>query len=188
MKNHIRSIRIQKKMTLADVAMRCTPPTTAQTIGRLETGMRTLSIDWLNRIAAALNVNSADLIAIAQQSEIEIAAILDEKGCLAPGTPQKSLSPMADENMMAMRMAISSGEYRAGDEIWLQKLPPTQFIEALNADILVPRPDGRFIFGRLIGRENGRIQILPHHAGQRQQILNDPAWIGRARNLFRQLM
>jgi transcriptional regulator with XRE-family HTH domain len=35
--NRIRDIRREKGLTLADVAARCTPPTTAQTIGRLET-------------------------------------------------------------------------------------------------------------------------------------------------------
>ena len=52
--NRIRDIRREKQLTLADVAARCQPPTTAQTIGRLETGMRNLSLVWMNRIAAAL--------------------------------------------------------------------------------------------------------------------------------------
>jgi len=47
--NRIRDIRREKGLTLADVAARCTPPTTAQTIGRLETGMRQLSLTWMNR-------------------------------------------------------------------------------------------------------------------------------------------
>jgi transcriptional regulator with XRE-family HTH domain len=55
--NRIRDIRRQKGLTLADVAARCAPPTTAQTIGRLETGMRSLSLGWMNRIAAALDVD-----------------------------------------------------------------------------------------------------------------------------------
>ena len=54
--NRIRDIRKQKRLTLADVAERCDPPTTAQTIGRLETGMRNLSLVWMNRIGAALGV------------------------------------------------------------------------------------------------------------------------------------
>ncbi|MBX9885807.1 MAG: helix-turn-helix domain-containing protein, partial [Novosphingobium sp.] len=45
--NRIRDIRRQKGLTLADVAARCAPPTTAQTIGRLETGMRSLSLGWM---------------------------------------------------------------------------------------------------------------------------------------------
>ncbi len=54
--NRIRDIRREKKLTLADVAARCSPPTTAQTIGRLETGTRQLSRAGMNRIAAALEV------------------------------------------------------------------------------------------------------------------------------------
>ncbi|OYW85458.1 MAG: transcriptional regulator, partial [Sphingobium sp. 32-64-5] len=56
----IREVRRAKGLTLDDVAKRCDPPTTAQTIGRLETGTRTVSVNWLNRIAAALGVNAAD--------------------------------------------------------------------------------------------------------------------------------
>ena len=51
----IREVRRAKKLTLEDVANRCLPPTTPQTIGRLETGTRTLSIAWLNRIAGAIH-------------------------------------------------------------------------------------------------------------------------------------
>ena len=60
--NRIRDIRKQKGLTLADVAAACTPPTTAQTIGRLETGTRTLSLDWMNRIATALDVDADVLV------------------------------------------------------------------------------------------------------------------------------
>lgn len=40
----IRDVRKSKHMTLHEVAAACVPPTTAQTIGRLETGMRTVSV------------------------------------------------------------------------------------------------------------------------------------------------
>ena len=40
MLSRIRDVRRAKGLTLADVAERCKPPTTAQTIGRLETGTR----------------------------------------------------------------------------------------------------------------------------------------------------
>ena len=55
--NRIRDIRKSKGMTLADLAEACDPPTTPQTIGRLETGMRNLSLKWMDRIAAALEVD-----------------------------------------------------------------------------------------------------------------------------------
>ena len=66
--NRIRAIRRQKAMTLADVAERCDPPTTPQTIGRLETGTRGLSLEWMNRIAAALGVEP-QLLLTGQESE-----------------------------------------------------------------------------------------------------------------------
>ena len=52
----IREVRKAKGLTLQDVAERCSPPTTPQTSGRLETGTRTVSVGWLNRIADALGV------------------------------------------------------------------------------------------------------------------------------------
>ncbi|HZB69516.1 MAG TPA: helix-turn-helix transcriptional regulator, partial [Sphingomicrobium sp.] len=58
----IREVRRARGMTLDDVARACEPPTTPQTIGRLETGTRTVSVGWLNRIAAALDVEASDLV------------------------------------------------------------------------------------------------------------------------------
>ena len=54
----IREVRRAKGLTLHAVAARCDPPTTPQTIGRLETGTRTVSVGWLNRIAKALGVDA----------------------------------------------------------------------------------------------------------------------------------
>lgn len=58
----IREVRKAKGLTLEQVGLLCLPPTTAQTIGRLETGTRTVSVKWLNRIADALGVTSAELV------------------------------------------------------------------------------------------------------------------------------
>src|SRR6188472_1458797 len=76
----IREVRKAKGMTLQDVARKCRPATTAQTIGRLETGTRTVSVDWLNRIADALKVDASELVAGAGGSEIAAAAVLGAGG------------------------------------------------------------------------------------------------------------
>ena len=81
---NIRAVRKAKGMTLDDVAKSCRPPTTAQTIGRLECGTRTVSIDWLNRIAAALQVSATDLVDHADQTHVDVAAILGADGAYAP--------------------------------------------------------------------------------------------------------
>jgi len=185
--HRIREVRKSKGLTLDDVAKRCKPPTTAQTIGRLETGMRTLSLDWLNRIADGLDVDSGVLLALPDQDELPVAAILDHKGAHALNKEEQVMQPVIETGMVALRVKCSIGEYRTGDDIWLSRKAPDQYAAALNRDILVPRPAGRFLFGRLIGREGDQLQILPLGSGTRQQIVKDPEWIGVAIRLVREL-
>jgi len=185
--HRIRDVRKTKGLTLDDVAKRCQPPTTAQTIGRLETGTRTLSLDWLNRIADALGVDSSAVLALPDQEELPVAAILDHKGAHGLDKPAVVLQPMIEPDMVALRVKSSIGDYRAGADVWLSRKSPDQFAAALNRDILVPRPAGRFLFGRLIGREGDKLQILPLEGGSRQQVVKDPEWIGVAVRLVREV-
>lgn len=185
--NRIRDVRRTRNMTLDDVARRCDPPTTAQTIGRLETGTRTLSLDWLNRIAAALEVESAALVSSASAADLPVVALLAAEGARALTRPERALPPIPGDNLMAMRVAGSVGEYRSGDVLWLRRIDQVDLANALNRDVLVPRPAGRFVFGRLIARDGGRMQILPPGAGTRQQVVNDPAWLAVAETLIRTL-
>nr|WP_315456803.1 helix-turn-helix transcriptional regulator [uncultured Sphingorhabdus sp.] len=187
MQSRIRDVRRAKGYTLADVAARCKPPTTAQTIGRLETGTRVLSLIWINRIAGALGVESSDLVALPDQQYLPVAAVFGADGTHAPTKEERIMAPNVGANMVGLRIASSIGEYRHGDELWLEQLPPDAFGSALNLDVLVPRPGGRFIFGRLLGREAGKLHILPMEAGSRQQIVTDPAWIAKAVRLVRKL-
>lgn len=187
MLHRIREVRRAKGLTLLDVAERCTPPTTAQTIGRLETGTRTLSLDWLNRIAGALGVDASELVQIPDQEQLPVAAHLGIGGVHAPTKADNMAPPRLIGEMIGLRAMDSIGDYRRGDEIWCEQMPPERFAEALNCDILVPRPAGRFLFGRLIGREEGKLHLLPLAAGARQQVVADPAWIARALKLVRSL-
>ena len=184
----IREVRKAKGMTLDDVARACAPPTTAQTIGRLETGTRTVSVGWLNRIADALQVDASELVAGAGGTEIAVAAVLGAAGqARAPKRTTLLVPPKPGTGAIGLTVAVSTGDYRAGDEIWCEPLEPAGYAGALNRDVLVPRPAGRFLFGRLIGREDGRIQLLPHGAGSRQQVVADPPWIAVAAKLVRAL-
>jgi len=174
-------------MTLQDVADRCAPPTTPQTIGRLETGTRTVSVGWLNRIAKALDVDAADLVTLPEREDIPVAATLDHDGARAPRRDGVAVPPRAASGLVAMNVNSSIGDYRSGDEIWLSRLDPEDFAGALNRDMLVPRPGGRFLFGRLIGREDGKLHLLPLGAGQRQTVVTDPGWAAVAVRLIRAL-
>jgi len=183
----IREVRRARKLTLQDVADRCDPPTTPQTIGRLETGTRTVSVGWLNRIAAALDVDAAELVTLPDREDIPLAATLDHDGAHAPRREGVAVPPTPSPGLVAMSVVAGIGDYRGGDEIWLNRIAPDDYAGALNRDLLVPRPAGRYVFGRLIGREGARIQILPLGAGGKQQIFDDPPWAAVAVKLIRNL-
>jgi transcriptional regulator with XRE-family HTH domain len=183
----LRQVRRARRMTLQDVADRCEPPTTPQTIGRLETGMRTVSVGWLNRIAKALDVDSADLVTLPAREDIKVSATLDHDGAHAPRREGVAVPPSAAPGLVAMIVNAGIGDYRGGDEIWLQRLEPEAYAGALNRDLLIPRPAGRFLFGRLIGREGDKLHILPLGTGQRQTVVTDPPWAAVAVKLIRSL-
>ena len=183
----IREVRRARGLTLDDVARRCDPPTTAQTIGRLETGTRTVSIGWLNRIARALGVEAQDLVDSRDASELEVVAVLGPTGANAPRKTAIVIPPRAEEGQIAIVVVGGVGDYRAGDEIWCDRLDPSDSARALNRDVLVPRPAGRFLFGRLINRDEEKLQILPLEAGGRQQIVANPTWLAVASRLVRKL-
>lgn len=183
----IREIRRAHGLTLQDVAERCAPPTTPQTIGRLETGMRTVSVDWLNRIAAALGVAAADLVRLPERADLPVAAVLGADGAHAPRREAVVAPPAATPGLVAVTVKDGVGEYRSGDQIWCERLAPDAFAAALNRDVLLPRPAGRFLFGRLLGRDEGRLHLLPLGAGARQQVVSDPPWLAVARRLVRAL-
>ena len=183
----IREVRRARGMTLDDVARACEPPTTPQTIGRLETGTRTVSVGWLNRIARALGVDAQDLVQGGEAAELKVAAVLGPDGAVAPRRAAIVVPPKVEDGAMAMLVSTSIGEYRSGDEIWCDALQPEEFVRALNRDVLVPRPAGRFLFGRLIDRDDERLQLLPPGAGARQQVVANPPWIAVATKLVRSL-
>jgi transcriptional regulator with XRE-family HTH domain len=183
----IRDVRRARKLTLQQVADRCDPPTTPQTIGRLETGTRTVSVGWLNRIARALGVDAADLVEMPQREDVPLAATLGHDGARAPRREGVAVPPHPEPGAVAIAVTSSVGDYRSGDEIWCRRVDPKGFAGALNRDVLVPRPAGRYLFARLIGREEGKLHLLPLGSGQRQLVLADPPWLAVAMKLIRNL-
>jgi len=183
----IREVRRARGLTLDDIARRCEPPTTPQTIGRLETGTRTVSVGWLNRIARALGVEAQDLVEGAESAELKVAAILGPGGAMAPRRAAIVVPPRVGDGQIAVIIGASVGDYRSGDELWCDTLGPENYAQALNRDVLVPRPAGRFMFGRLINRDEEKLQILPLDSGGRQQVVANPPWLGVAVRLVRSL-
>lgn len=188
--NSIRAVRRAKGLTLEEVAQRCAPPTTAQTIGRLETGTRTLSLDWMNRIAAALDVEAAELVQLPQDTRLTITALLGVDGARASSRVEQALTARPAEDMIAVRVTSSIGDYRAGDEIWCRRVTGDGaggWTTFLNRDLLVPRPSGRFVFARLLNIDGEKLHLLPPGVGQRQQVVSNPPWAAVAVRLIRTL-
>jgi transcriptional regulator with XRE-family HTH domain len=188
--NRIRDIRREKGMTLADLAEACDPPTTAQTIGRLETGMRNLSLKWMDRIAAALGVDPEMLVRSEASEQAQVVAMLGTEGPEELARPRDALLPTdlgGDGPLMVLTVEAATGPYLPGDQIWLRQITPGDASRAINRDVLVPRKGGRFAFGRLIDRQGSLVGLLPPGTGQKQQVVDDPAWIGVAEMLVRSL-
>jgi transcriptional regulator with XRE-family HTH domain len=164
----IREVRRARGMTLDDVARACDPPTTPQTIGRLETGTRTVSVGWLNRIAKALGVDAQDLVERGDAAEIKVAALLGPGGAHAPKRAAIVVPPRVDDGLVAVIVSAGVGDYRSGDEIWCETLGPDDYARALN-------------------RDDEKLQILPLEAGGRQQVIANPPWVGVAVKLVRGL-
>lgn len=188
--NRIRDIRRQMGLTLAEVAERCSPPTTAQTIGRLETGTRNLSLVWMNRIAAALGVDPELLVKGDAAPQTRLIARLVEGGAEALSAPADAILPTdlgGEGPLVAMAVETGAGEYRAGDQLWLREVEPEAYARLLNRDVLAPRPGGRFAFGRMIDRDGTRVALLPPGPGSRQIVIENPAWLAVAEMLVRPL-
>jgi len=188
--NRIRAIRKDKGMTLAELAEACVPPTTAQTIGRLETGMRNLSLKWMDRIAGALGVEPEMLVRSEGGAHPQVVARLLGSGPEALETPRDAILATdlgGDGMLVVLTVEESTGEFRPGDQLWLRQIDPDDAGRAINRDVLVPRPGGRFAFGRLIDRQGSLVGVLPPGSGQKQQVVDAPAWIAVAEMLVRKL-
>ncbi len=183
----IREVRRARGLTLEEVARRCAPPSTAQTISRLETGTRTVSVNWINRLAAALEVSAGDLVTLPSRAELPVAAVIDMAGARAPRVAVALVAPAAPPGAVAVVVSAGVGDYRAGDELWCVPLSPEGFAPALNRDVLVPLAAGRFAFGRLLACDAGRLQLLPPGPGARSLTIVDPPWIAQALRLVRSL-
>lgn len=195
--NRIREIRKAKGLTLAELAEACAPPTTAQTIGRLETGMRNLSTRWMDRIGAALDVDPQSLVRSDQRAGAQIVAHLGPGETAALSAPREAIlphelaAPSDGAALIVLEVTAAIGEYRPGDLVWLRQITPDEtgaaIRPAINRDCLVPRPGGRFSFGRLIDVQGQLVGILPCHAGHKQVVIDNPAWIALAVMLVRAL-
>ena len=123
----IREVRKARGLTLEEVAARCVPATTAQTIGRLETGTRTVSVKWLNRIAAALGVHAGDLVDLPQSETVPVAALVGPDGAGAPSRTLTLVPPPVPKGALGVRVTAAVVDNPARDGVCWKAMPPARF-------------------------------------------------------------
>jgi hypothetical protein len=145
----------------------------------------------MNRIAAALGVDPALLVRGEAAGQPMVVARLTEAGAEALASPRDALLPTdlggAAAPLMCLAVEALQGEYRAGDQLWLRQMQVEDAPKLINRDVLVPKSGGRFAFGRLIDRQGTLVGLLPPGAGQRQIVVDNPAWLAVAEMLVRKL-
>ena len=112
--------------------------------------------------------------------------MLSADGAHAPTRVEQAITARPNDDMLAIRVTSSIGDYRAGDEIWCRRIEEN-WNAALNRDILVPRPAGRFLFARLLNVDGDKLHLLPLGTGQRQQVVTNAPWAAIATRLIRSL-
>lgn len=168
--SRIREIRKKKGMTLQQVAERCNPATTAQTIGRLETGVRTLSVGWIDRIADGLGVEAAELLATPGSGDVVIKATLNKKGEVV--ATDSVLNMRQNYEALAIRIDSNMGGYQKGDHLVCRCLKPTKYPDASGKDCLVEDKDGKQSFGKLIDDGDDSYRIIPLAGGDISEAMN----------------
>ena len=86
MGNRLNEIRLDRRLSLEQLANRVVPPTTKAQISRLEKGDRKLTREWADRLAVALGCNWAELMGadVPQLSPDEIALLENYRGMSEP--------------------------------------------------------------------------------------------------------
>ena len=159
----LREIRKTKGLTLQQVAERVRPtPTTAQTIGRLETGMRTLSIEWVEKIAAALEVDPAELLALPEGGDLMVSGAVSADGSVRDAAKQVVAWRLAARSPIAVRIAEALGQYRPGDTVVCNRLDAGEMARAIGTDGLAEDTSGRRYFAKILaGSGPGRFTLAP---------------------------
>ena len=142
--------------------------------------------DWLAE-HAGLTARTPRRAAGWRQLQRHAARRVGPDGAAAPTRPMTLVPPTVPKGALGIRLTASLGDYRAGDELWCDPLPAERFAEALNRDVLVPRPAGRFCSAAL-SAAMGRCSTCSRSAlarGNRWSMI--PPWIAMPVKLVRGL-
>lgn len=169
--NRIQELREAKGWSQQDLAD--ATGTTGQQIGRLEAGKRKLTVDWMIRLAAALQVNMADLFAWDAGESVplvgyvgagaEILAIDDHaKG---GGLEEVERPHGAGRSTVAVRVRGDSMRpaYKDGDLLYYDTQANGDLDHLIGNDCVVKLSDGR-VFVKEIRKNSGGYWLHSYNA------------------------
>lgn len=171
MHSRIREIRKAKGLTLQEVADRI--GTTAQTVGRLETGMRTLSIKWVNRIAEALDCDAAELLAIPEGGDLQIIGHAQENGSITVASQGTLRLRFPAEDCFCVALDDNIGELRKGDVVIFSRrraISPNRSIGHIA--VVRNEENERPLMGRILATSANSITLSPGAQGAPIEIPN----------------
>lgn len=172
-KNRIRHIRAQRGLTQAELARRLR--TTPATISRLETNQMSVSTDWLERIAQALNADPSDLVGSTRQPALELLGNVMRYGRVIAGGQDWYLDPPS-KNAVAARIAQNQGIYAQGEVVIGEKLPSGSNQAAIGKDCLCALADQTVMLARIAG-DPDRPTLIPPEPGSPILYKAEIAWL-----------
>lgn len=160
LQSRIREIRKEKGLTLQEVADRA--GTTAQTIGRLETGLRTLSIKWVERIATALGTDPGELLSLPEGGDVEITGAAGADGNITEKALGIVALRLSAQRPVAIKLKDNLSQYQRGDHIICDQIPKDKLDEAYGRDCIVRTKGGELKFTKILrGRKAGTVTLVP---------------------------
>jgi len=178
METRIREFRKLRGLTLKDLADRIS--TTPQTVQRLETANMTVSTDWLAKIASALNIEPADLIARPGGREIPVIGRVLQNGKVHAHEGKQvntlHLHVPADDPVAA-QLDAQLGPYEAGTILVANRLREANHANAHGLDCLVGLPDLQVMLRRVIRAQDDRWTLVPYEAGSEVVYDVKVAWL-----------
>lgn len=164
MTTRIREVRRRRGMTLQALAERV--GTTPQTIQRLETNNMTVSVDWLLRIADALELSAADLLEGPHQRRmLHYLGDVETDGSvtLSDGRLDTPLSVHVPcDEPVAVKVKAALGPFGDGTILVAEKLDQNDHGRADGRDCLVALRCGSLLFRRIVVNGDGTKAFVPY--------------------------